>query len=44
MKLLYQPVSILVSVLGGMLAAAVFKKVWKEAGQAREEAALGKGT
>jgi hypothetical protein len=30
-KLLYKPVSILVSVLGGMLAAAVFKKVWKAA-------------
>jgi hypothetical protein len=30
-RLLYKPVSILVSVLGGMLAAAVFKKVWKVA-------------
>ncbi len=29
MKLLYKPVSILVSVLGGMLATTVFKKVWK---------------
>jgi len=29
MKLLYKPVSILVSVLGGMLATAIFKKVWK---------------
>jgi hypothetical protein len=29
MKLLYKPVSILVSVLGGVLAGAVFKRVWK---------------
>ena len=29
MKLLYKPVSILVSVLGGMLATAVFKMLWK---------------
>jgi hypothetical protein len=29
MKLLYKPVSILVSVLGGMLATAIFKRVWK---------------
>jgi len=28
-KLLYKPVGLLVSVLGGMLAAAIFKKVWK---------------
>jgi hypothetical protein len=28
-KLLYKPVSILVSVLGGILAGAVFKRVWK---------------
>jgi hypothetical protein len=42
-KLLYKPVSLLVSVLGGMLAAAVFKKVWKAAGQAKEEATPGKG-
>jgi hypothetical protein len=31
MKLLYKPVSILVSVLGGMLATAIFKKVWQAA-------------
>jgi hypothetical protein len=31
MKLLYKPVSILVSVLGGMLATAIFKQVWKTA-------------
>ena len=31
MKLLYKPVSILVSVLGGMLATAIFKKAWKAA-------------
>ena len=30
-KLLYKPVSILVSVLGGMLAGAIFKRVWKMA-------------
>jgi hypothetical protein len=28
-KLLYKPVSILVSVLGGMLASIVFKQIWK---------------
>jgi hypothetical protein len=28
-KLLYKPVSMLVSVLGGILAGAIFKKVWK---------------
>jgi Protein of unknown function (DUF4235) len=28
-KLFYKPVSILVSVLGGMLAGAIFKRVWK---------------
>jgi hypothetical protein len=30
-KLFYKPVSILVSVLGGMLAGAIFKRVWKMA-------------
>jgi hypothetical protein len=34
-KLLYKPVSVIVSVLGGMLAGAIFKQVWKLA--AREE-------
>jgi len=29
MKLLYKPVSMLVSILGGVLAGAVFKRVWK---------------
>ena len=28
-KLLYKPVGMLVSVLGGMLAGAIFKRVWK---------------
>ena len=28
-KLFYKPVSMLVSVLGGVLAGAIFKKVWK---------------
>ena len=28
-KLLYKPVSLLVSVLGGVLAGAIFKRVWK---------------
>ena len=28
-KLLYKPVSFLVSVLGGILAGAIFKQVWK---------------
>jgi Protein of unknown function (DUF4235) len=36
-KLLYKPVSILVSVLGGVLAGAIFKKIWKIA--AREDEA-----
>ena len=36
MKLLYKPVSILVSVLGGMLAAAIFNKVWKVASGGEE--------
>ena len=34
-KLFYKPVSVLVSVLGGMLAGAIFKRVWKLA--ARED-------
>ncbi|MGB8962609.1 MAG: DUF4235 domain-containing protein [Pseudonocardiaceae bacterium] len=29
MKLLYKPLGLLVSALGGILAGAVFKKVWK---------------
>ncbi len=28
-KLLYKPVGMLVSVLGGLVAGAIFKKVWK---------------
>jgi Protein of unknown function (DUF4235) len=36
-KLLYKPVGMLVSVLGGLLAGAIFKKVWKLA--AREDEA-----
>jgi hypothetical protein len=28
-KLLYKPVGLLAGVLGGMLAGAIFKKVWK---------------
>jgi hypothetical protein len=28
-KLVYKPVSMLVSVLGGVLAGAIFKRVWK---------------
>jgi predicted metal-dependent enzyme (double-stranded beta helix superfamily) len=31
-KLLYKPVSMLVSVLGGILAGAIFKQVWKIVG------------
>jgi predicted metal-dependent enzyme (double-stranded beta helix superfamily) len=34
-KLLYKPIGILVSVLGGLLAGAIFKQVWKLA--ARED-------
>jgi len=32
-KLLYKPVSMLVGVLGGLLAGAIFKKVWKIVGR-----------
>ena len=28
-KILYKPVSIVISVLGGILAGAIFKRVWK---------------
>jgi predicted metal-dependent enzyme (double-stranded beta helix superfamily) len=28
-KLVYKPVSLLVSVLGGMLAGGIFKKIWQ---------------
>lgn len=28
-KTLYKPVSLVISVLGGMLAGAIFKRVWK---------------
>src|SRR5436190_12767488 len=34
-KLMYKPISLLVSVLGGMLAGAIFKRIWKLA--ARED-------
>jgi uncharacterized protein DUF4235 len=34
-KLVYKPVSLLVSVLGGMLAGAVFKQIWKLAARSR---------
>lgn len=36
-KLLYKPVGVLVSVLGGIVAGAIFKRVWKLA--AREDEA-----
>ena len=29
MKLLFRPMSLLASVLGGMIAGAIFKKIWK---------------
>jgi Protein of unknown function (DUF4235) len=35
-KLLYKPASMLVSVGGGMLAGAIFKKIWKLAAGADE--------
>jgi Protein of unknown function (DUF4235) len=35
LKLAYKPVSLLVSMLGGMLAGLIFKQIWKLA--AREE-------
>jgi hypothetical protein len=34
-KLVYKPLSVLVSVLGGLLAGAIFKRIWKLA--ARED-------
>jgi hypothetical protein len=34
-KLVYKPLSVLVSVLGGLLAGAIFKRMWKLA--ARED-------
>jgi hypothetical protein len=34
-KLIYRPVSLLVSVLGGIIAGAIFKQIWKLA--ARED-------
>jgi Protein of unknown function (DUF4235) len=30
-KIIYKPVSILVSVLGGILAGVIFKRIWKAA-------------
>ncbi len=36
MKLLYKPLSVLVSVLGGIVAGAVFKKVWAVVSGERE--------
>lgn len=38
-KVLYKPVSIVISMLGGILAGAIFKQVWKIA--AGEDEALG---
>jgi hypothetical protein len=35
-KLLYKPVGMFVSVLGGLLAGAIFKRVWKMIAQADE--------
>jgi len=35
-KLLYKPVSMVVSVLSGMLAGAIFKRVWQLAAGAEE--------
>jgi hypothetical protein len=29
LKLIYRPLSLLISVLGGMLASVLFKRVWK---------------
>jgi hypothetical protein len=41
-KLLYKPVAMVVSVLGGMLAGAIFKRAWKlAAGQDEAPAATG---
>lgn len=35
-KLIYKPVSILVGVLGGILAGAIFKRVWRLAAHEEE--------
>jgi hypothetical protein len=35
-KMLYRPLGLLVSVLGGLLAGAVFKKVWATASGEKE--------
>lgn len=35
-KLVYRPVSMLVSVLGGLLAGAIFKQIWKLAARQDE--------
>jgi hypothetical protein len=35
-KLVYKPVSMLVSVLGGLLAGAIFKQIWKLAARQDE--------
>jgi hypothetical protein len=32
MKFLYRPLSLFASILGGMIAGAVFKKIWKAVG------------
>jgi predicted metal-dependent enzyme (double-stranded beta helix superfamily) len=36
MKILYKPFGLLVSVLGGMVAGAIFKRVWKLAAHEEE--------
>ena len=40
-KLLYKPMGVLVSVLGGVIAGAAFKRVWKVAAQEDKTAATG---
>lgn len=43
-KVLYKPVSIVISVLGGILAGAIFKQVWKiAAGEDEVPKATGTG-
>jgi uncharacterized protein DUF4235 len=42
-KLLYKPMSMLVSVLGGLLAGALFRRVWKITAREDSAPAAGEG-
>jgi hypothetical protein len=36
MKLLYKPIGLLVSVLGGLVARALFKRIWRAVGDEKD--------